>query len=107
MYNKNMAEKGTKTIDSTFVIPKKRGNGTVRREVWIDVRGRVSRYNLAYINTRLFAGDHGRVLGFDNAHDFHHKHEYGVVSAVDFSSFEEIEMMFETALMQILSEARK
>jgi hypothetical protein len=107
MYNNDMADKGTKIIDSTFVIPKKRGNGTVRREVWLDAQHRVSRYNLAYINTRLFAGDHGRVLGFDNAHDFHHKHLYGVVTAVDFISFEAVEEMFEAALMDILSEARK
>jgi hypothetical protein len=43
----------------------------------------------------------------DNAHDAHHKHEYGVVSAVDYSRFEEIETMFVVALMQLLNEARK
>jgi len=102
-----MAAKETKIIDSTFVIPKKRGNGTVRREVWVDAQNRVCRYNLAYINARLFAGDHGRVLGFDNAHDCHHRHWYGVVSAFDFRNFEAVEEMFEAELMDILSEARK
>ena len=107
MYNKIMAEKKIKIIDSTFAIPKKRGNGTVRREVWVDAHDQVCRYNLAYINARLFAGDHGRVLGFDNAHDYHHRHLYGVVSAFDFHSFEAAEEMFEAELMAILIEARK
>ena len=50
MYNQIMSAKGRKVVDSTFVIPRKRGNGMVRREVWVDAQGRVTRYNLAYIN---------------------------------------------------------
>ncbi len=102
-----MADKETKTVDNTFVISRKRGNGMVRREVWVDGQGRVCRYNLAYINSRLFAGDHGRVLGFDNAHGFHHGHLYGVVTPFAFVDFENVEAQFEAALMDLLKEARK
>ena len=107
MYNKNMAEKDRKLVDSTFVIPRKRGNGTVRREVWADAKGQVSRYNLAYINHRLFTGDNGRVLGYDNAHDFHHRHSFGEVTPVRFINLESIEARFEKELMELLQEARK
>jgi hypothetical protein len=102
-----MPEKEIKIIDNTFVIPRKRGNGTVRREVWVDGRGQVCRYNLAYINNRLFAGDHGRVLGFDNAHGYHHRHLYGVVTPFAFVDFENVEAQFEATLMDLLKEARK
>ena len=102
-----MAVKGKKVIDSSFVIPRKRGNGIVRREVWVDVRGCVTRYNLAYINTQFFSGDNGRVLGYDNAHDFHHRHWYGVVTPIEFISFEVVEVRFEEDLIELLKEARK
>lgn len=57
--------------------------------------GKVTRYNLAYINHRLYAGDNERVVGYDNAHDGHHRHYFGVVGPVDFVSFEDIEERFE------------
>lgn len=89
------------------MIPRRRGNGIVRREIWVDDKGRVTRYNLAYINHRLFAGDNGRVLGYDNAHDFHHCHRYGVVTEVRFVGFEGIEELFAENLVELLLEARK
>ena len=85
-----------KIIDESHKISDKRGNGTLRREVWVDeATGRVVRYNLAYINHRLFTGDNGRVVGYDNAHDGHHRHCFGVVEPVAFASFEDIEERFE------------
>ena len=40
-----------KIIDDSHKISDKRGNGTLRREVWIDqITKKVTRYNLAYIN---------------------------------------------------------
>lgn len=102
-----MAEKGRKVVDSSFVIPRKRGNGIVRREVWVDGSGRVTRYNLAYVNPQMFAGDNGRVLGYDNAHGFHHRHHYGKVTAVQFEHLEAIEDAFQDELAELLEEARK
>ena len=46
----------------------------LRREIWVDGPGRVVRYNLAYINHLIYAGDHGRVLGYDSTHGCHHRH---------------------------------
>lgn len=88
-----MAER--KIIDETFTISRKRGNGLLRREVWVDQQGKVARYNLAYINSMLFSGDNGRVVGYDNAHGHHHRHYYGEVEAIDFTSFEAVERRFE------------
>ena len=85
-----------KTIDETHTISDRRGNGKLRREVWVDkATGRVTRYHLAYINHKLFAGDNGRVVGYDNAHDGHHRHYFGVVEPVEFVSFEDVEERFE------------
>ena len=49
----------------------------------------VTRYNLAYINPLVFGGDHGRVLGYDNAHGGHHRHYKGRTEAVEIGSYEE------------------
>ncbi|MCX7176121.1 MAG: DUF6516 family protein [Proteobacteria bacterium] len=84
-----------KVQDVSTRLANKRGNGILRREVWVDGKGKVVRYNLAYINHDLFQGDNGRVLGYDNAHGFHHRHYKGKVEAVAFRSFEDIEARFE------------
>lgn len=57
-----------KIHDERHVITKRRGNGELRREVWVDAKRSVARYNLAYINHELYRGDNGRVIGYDNAH---------------------------------------
>lgn len=88
-----MAE--SKVADDSWILPQKSGNGVLRREVWVDKQGRVVRYNLAYINHTLFQKDNGRVVGYDNAHGYHHRHYMGKVEAVDFNSFEEIEELFQ------------
>ena len=41
----------------------------------------VTRCNLAYINHATCHVDNGRVLGFHNAHEFHHRHYMGKVAA--------------------------
>ncbi|WP_429322596.1 toxin-antitoxin system TumE family protein [Paraburkholderia sp. GAS448] len=76
------------------MISKRRGNGELRREVWVDKTGRGTRYNLAYINHDIYQGDNGRVIGYDNAHGFHHRHYFGKIEPVVFVSFEEIEDAF-------------
>lgn len=44
-------------------------------------------YSLAYINLKQCSVDNGRVLGYDNSHDYHHRHFMGKVEAVDFSTY--------------------
>ena len=85
-----------KVTDELHKISDKRGNGRLRREIWVDaVTGKITRYNLAYINHCMHAGDNGRVIGYDNAHDGHHRHYFGVVEPVIFVSFADIEERFE------------
>ena len=84
-----------KIIDEAHSIARKRGKGQLRREVWVDAKGRVTRYNLAYINHDLHRGDNGRVLGYDNQHGYHHRHYFGVVSPVEFISFQATEEQFQ------------
>jgi len=55
----------------------------------------VVRYNLAYINHAIQSDDNGRVVGYDNAHGYHHRHCLGTVEPVDFVSFEDVEARFE------------
>jgi len=84
-----------KLVDEVHHISKRRGNGLLRREVWVADNGRVSRYNLAYINHELSTVDNGRVIGYDNQHGYHHRHYFGHVQPIEFHSFEEIEERFE------------
>ena len=79
-------------ISEQRVLPKARGGGSLKYEVYgyknaqgVDV---VSWYSIACINAAIHTGDNGRVLGFDNAHDYHHRHLMGVIEPVNFSSFE-------------------
>ena len=84
-----------KAVDETHHISKRRGNGQLRREIWLDAAGKVVRYNLAYINHDLAHGDNGHVVGYDNQHGYHHRHHFGKVTPVVFVSFEAIEAAFE------------
>lgn len=60
----------------------------IREEVWEDEHGEVVRYNLAFINHFLTSMDHGRVLGYDNAHGEHERHFYGNVETIYEASYE-------------------
>lgn len=74
-----------------FELKPKSGDGLLSYAVWgYQQQGKtvVTRYNLAYINHAMHHGDNGRVLGFDNAHGYHHRHCMGKVEAVEFVSFE-------------------
>jgi hypothetical protein len=84
-----------KIVDDTHHITQRRGNGQLRREIWVDEQGQVTRYNLAYINHALHGGDKGRVVGYDNQHGYHHRHYFGVVAAVEFTNFDDIEDQFQ------------
>ena len=91
-----------KIIDESHKISDKRGNGKLRREIWVDeVTGKLTRYNLAYINHNIHAGDNGRVVGYDNAHDGHHRHYFAVVEPIEFVSFEDTEERFEQDWMAL------
>ena len=96
-----------KIVDDTNRIPDKRGNGILRREVWVDRGGKVTRYNLAYINATIHIGDNGRVVGYDNAHGYHHRHYFGVVTPVAFVNFDNMEKQFQADWLALRDAKRK
>jgi len=103
-----MAESKPQKVQNVATrLSKKRGNGILRREVWVDSKGKVVRYNLAYINHDIFQGDNGRVLGYDNAHGVHHRHYRGKVEAVEFQSFGNIEERFEAEWLTLSRKGKK
>jgi len=79
-------------------------------EVWgYQERGKtvVTRYNLAYTNHSICHVDNGRVLGFDNAHDYHHRHYMGEVTSVDFISYESTLARFQQQRLEIVKGKRE
>lgn len=88
-----------------FELKAKWGGGILSYEVWgYRDQGHtvVTRYNLAYVNHALFAGDNGRVLGYDNAHGYHHRHFKGQIEPVEFVSYEAILERFQQEWRQLI-----
>ena len=88
-----------------FELKSKSGGGQLSYEVWgYIVQGKtiVTRYNLAYINHAIYSGDNGRVLGFDNAHDYHHRHFMGKVETVEFISYEATLERFQREWLEVV-----
>jgi hypothetical protein len=50
--------------------------------------------------------DNGRVLGFDNAHDYHHRHYMGEVEAVEYVSYETTLERFQAEWIELVSKRR-
>jgi hypothetical protein len=55
----------------------------------------------------VFAKDNGRVLGYDNAHGYHHRHYMGKVEAYDFSSYEATVERFQIEWSEIVKRLKK
>jgi len=91
-----------KIRDERHKISAKRGNGQLRREIWENDNGNITRYNLAYINHLVYSDDHGRVLGFDNRHGYHHRHFMGKSETIEFISFEDLENRFDQEWSSLL-----
>lgn len=43
----------------------------------------------------MHTGENGRGVSYDNQHGYHHRHYFGVVAAVEFTSFDDIEDQFQ------------
>ena len=89
-----MAVAVRKAVDERLYLSRRKGGGLLRREIWTDAQGTVVRYSLACVNPLIYAGDNGRVLGYDVAHGTHHRHYMGEVSDLAFDRFEWIEARF-------------
>ena len=96
-----------KAADERHYLSKAKGGGVLRREIWVDGRGRVVRYNLSYINPLVYPGDNGRVRGYDSAHGQHHRHFRGKMAAVRLGSFGQIEARFQREWSKLVKEAKR
>lgn len=96
----------TLLIDEVLSIHRKKGNGVIKRQVWINNKGEITRYSLAYVNYQLFSGDNGRVLGYDNAHGYHHKHYMGKVESITFHNFQKLESEFQKEFEVLYEKAK-
>jgi hypothetical protein len=88
----------------------KSGGGSLRYEVWGYVEAGkvvVTRYNIAYINPGICRVDHGRVLGYDNAHGYHHRHYLGRVEPCEFDSYEATVERFQKEWAEIVSTLKR
>jgi hypothetical protein len=95
-----------KAVNDRLYLSKANGGGILRREIWVDGQDRIVRYNLAYINPLIYAGDNGRVVVYDSAHGHHHRHYKGNVAVVGLSSFEQIEAQFQEEWTRLAKEVR-
>lgn len=84
----------TKIVDVSHQLRCKVGVGLIREEVWVDGKGNVVKYNLAFINHLICNGDNGRVLGYDNAHGYHERHFMGTAEQTDFENYGETVQRF-------------
>lgn len=91
----------TKTLDETFVLKRPRKGAKLKEEVWQTGDGQVVKYSLAYINPRICAADNGRVLGYDNSHNYHHRHFMGTVEHVKFHNFKDLAERFRTEVAEL------
>jgi hypothetical protein len=86
-------------------IPRKLGGGVLKERVIRDLPSKkVVQYALAYVNPLIFSSDNGRVLGYDNAHGFSHKHLMGEVTHESFPGYEALYERFDTEWKEIAME---
>jgi hypothetical protein len=86
-------------------IPRRFGAGVLKeRVVWELPSKKVIRYALAYINPLIFGGDNGRVLGYDNAHGFSHKHFMGEMTREPFAGYKALYDRFDAEWKEIAME---
>ena len=92
-----------KVVSELFPINEKRGGGLIKIEAWEEADGKIVKYSMAYINHHIYAGDNGRVLGYDNTHHHHHKHYFGQISPVeDFTTYQELIKRFEMEIKEFI-----
>lgn len=92
-----------KIVYEIFPIKEKKGGGIIKIEAWEDSNGKIVKYSIAYINHLLFPYDNGRVLGYDNTHNYHHKHYFGEIIPVDnFTTYQNIVERFEQEIKEFI-----
>jgi len=93
-----------------YELKQRFGGGVLRYEVWgyrEKNRTIVTRYNIAYINHDLCRKDNGRVLGYDNAHGYHHRHYMGTVEPCEFVSYETRVERFQREWQEVVTQMKR
>ena len=92
----------TKVIDEQFVVSYEKGGGIIKFEAW-EYENKIVKYNMAYINKSIFSNDNGRVIGYDNSHNFHHKHYFGQINELDdFVDYQDLVQRFKNEIKEFL-----
>jgi len=100
---KKAKTKFKKVVSEQFPVNPKRGGGILKIEAWENEKGEIVKYSMAYINHFIFSDDNGRVIAYDNTHNFHHKHYFGKISKVsDFISYENLVDRFEKEIKEFI-----
>lgn len=97
----------TKTINETVRLGRPRKAAKLKEEVWQTDDGEVVRYSLAYINHRICGVDNGRVLGYDNSHEYHHRHFMGTVEPIEFDNYKSLLARFEAEVNELWKEEER
>ena len=74
------------TTSEIHQLKGKRKGALLKEQVWFE-DGKLTAYSPAYINLRRCSADNGRVLGYDNSRDYHHRHFMGEVEAIKFTTY--------------------
>jgi len=91
-----------KVIDEQFIVPYEKGGGIIKFEAW-EYESKIVKYSMAYINKNIFPNDNGRVVGYDNSHDFHHKHYLGhIIEIDDFIDYQELVQRFKNDIKEFV-----
>jgi len=91
-----------KVIDEQFIISFNKGGGIIKFEAW-EFNDVIVKYNMAYINKNIYPNDNGRVIGYDNSHNFHHKHYLGQITELDdFVSYQKLVQRFKNDLKEFI-----
>lgn len=99
--------KTIKTRDFKHNLTGKKQGCIMREELWQrSDNGEVVKYNLAYINHRVFGKDNGRVLGYDNSHGYHHRHFMGTVEQVEYTTYDAIAKRFRREVTKLWEEGK-
>ena len=91
-----------KVIDEQFIVPSDKGGGIVKFEAW-EYENQIVKYNMLYVNKNIFSKDNGRVTGYDNSHNFHHKHYFGQITELDdFINYQELVLRFKNDIEEFI-----
>ena len=82
----------TTTLEVNRLKGRRRG-ALLKEQLWFE-NGTIIKYSLSYINLKRCSVDNGRVLGYDNSHDYHHRHDMGKTEAIEFTSYAELTERF-------------